>query len=656
MILKKTGATIALVLFCCILYAKEGYRIVLRPVGETFTCDSATLSISEWDSNRVVGKAVATKKGKLAFCGKEPLQPGEYIIKYGNRSIEFFVSSPKRTNEKFVLNGEEIVQKKGSRENFHFARFQNLINYGWKSLKDAPALRRMMDTTARTVTKEAEGSIFDIMLNGQEDGRYLRDNRIVSTRFGKRYLSDLFKRIEYNSNSTVINILDSTIAMAADSIKPHIARDAFKYFKEPAIMGQESIAYHIANEYFIKSGYIAPQEEIFDIKTFVLLNGKSLVGMEIPELEMRDTSANMTSLHNLTGQGKYTIIYFYTDDCATCRIETPKIVDFVNNYQDGVINVYAIYTQDYEQRWKEYINNNFYIYNPFVNWTNVWDPQIESGFHMLYNVISTPQIYLADNTGTIIGRGLNAGALKELIEATDREYDNLMAFLDAYFAQYRNSDTTEINRGIENLYLKSKDDSAIFMDIFTGLYRFLKNSDNNNFKESAIHVAKKYILGMEQLWNKPLFLERVKREVSQMEKGMPGTVAADISGEDPAGSPISMYDIKGNYKIVYIYSTGCSLCTPITEELIKLHKSCKRSGMDGIEFVAINIGHNRDEWVKYTVGSNMEWHNIHAGEGADKIHEKYYMEILPSIYLLDNNNRVIKRNIDISDLKKTLKR
>ena len=87
MILKKTGATIALVLFCCILYAKEGYRIVLRPVGETFTCDSATLSISEWDSNRVIGKAVATKKGKLAFCGKEPLQPGEYIIKYGNRSV-----------------------------------------------------------------------------------------------------------------------------------------------------------------------------------------------------------------------------------------------------------------------------------------------------------------------------------------------------------------------------------------------------------------------------------------------------------------------------------------------------------------------------------------------------------------------------------------
>ncbi len=653
MILKKIGATIALVLFCCILYAKEGYRIVLRPVGETFTCDSATLSISEWDSNRVIGKAVATKKGNLIFSGKGLLQPGEYIIKYGNRSIEFFVSSPKRTNEKFILDGEEIVQKKGSRENFHFTRFQNLINYGWKSLKDAHALRRMMDSTARTVTEEAAGSIFDLMLNGEEDGRYLRDNRIVSTRFGKRYLADLFKEIEYNSNSTIINILDSVITLAADSVRPHIARDAFSYFKEPGIMGQESVAYHIADKYFIKGRFTAPENELFDIKSFVLLNGQSLVGMSVPELEMRDTSGKISSLHNLINQGEYTIIYFYTDDCATCRIETPKIVDFVNSYQSGIMNVFAIYTQDYEQRWKEYINNNFYIYNPFVNWTNVWDPQIESGFHMLYNVISTPQIYLADYTGTIIGRGLNAGALKELVEATDREYDNLMAFLDAYFAQYRESDTTAINRGIENLFLKSRDDSSIFMDIFAGLYRFLKNSDNNNFKESAIHVAKKYILGMEQLWNKPLFIDKVRREVAQMEKGIPGSVAADISGEDPAGSPISMYDIKGDYKIVYIYSPGCSLCSPITGELIDLYKSCKEEGMEGIEFIAVNIGHNRDEWVKHIVENNMEWHNIHATDKG--IYESYHMETPPSIYLLDRENRVIKRNIDISDLKKTLK-
>lgn len=653
MVLKKAGATILLVLFCCIMYAKEGYRIVLR-TGEKNNNGTAHLILSEWNGNIPVDSAAATKKGEFIFTGKKNLKPGEYIIKYNGENIELFVSEKGYLNTKLALDGNDIVQKKGTTENFHFARFQNLISHGWKTLPDAAALKQKIDSTAAVVAASAPNSIFNIMLNGERDNLYLHDNRIATTRFGKKYFTDCLKEVEYNHNDTIINYLGNLIGTAADSLKPLVAIEAFRYFSEPSIMGQESVACHIAQEYFINGNLETDPAVKFEMQTFVMLNGKSLLGMEAQELEMKDTSDNSASLHDIIGQAEYTILYFYTDDCISCRVETPKLVDFVNSYSKGILNVYAVYTQNYGERWKRYINGKFYIYNPFVNWTNVWDPQIESGFHMLYNVISTPQIYLIDRTGTIVGRGLDVKALSELISALDMENENLRLFIETYFSQYANAGEQQINNAIDLLYQKCQEDTKIFREIFAELYRFLKNSDNADFKESAIYAARKYITGMAGKWERECFTDMVEREIQQMEKGKPGSVASDIQGEEITGKVASLHNTTGDYKVVYFYSTGCSLCNPITAQMVELQKGCRDKNRSEIEFVAVNLGSDKPLWRDFAAENMPGWHNIHTGENRNGVYGEYYIERLPSIYLLDSNNMIVKRNMTISDLKKTL--
>ena len=665
MFFKKTGATILLVLFCCIMYAKEGYKISLRISGpnsqasgtSAAAVDKAFLILSGWNGNEKIDSTTISDKGEIKFAGKKGLQPGEYLIKWPGESVEIFLSHSGFANVKIEKAGEDFILKKGSEENRHFINFQNLINHKWKTLPDAGALRAKLDSTAKLIEKAAPGSLFDYMLNGESRGDFLQDNRIAGCRFGKKYLTDYIKSIEYNHNDSIINKLDNLLSSAADSVKSIAALEIFRYFSKPQIMGQEGVACHVAEKYFINGLLKADASQMFEMKTFIMLNGSSLVGMPAQELMMKDTLENFNSLQELVGKGEYTILYFYTDDCISCRKETPLLVDFVNNYQKGIINVYAVYTQDKKQRWEKYINDNFYIYNPFVNWVNVWDPQVESGYHMMYNVISTPQIYLTDKTGVIVGRGLDAKALGELIAALDLEQENLVEFLSSYLSYYRNAAVGQIMEGIALLYDRSEGDNKVCREIFTELYRYLKNSEVASFKECAIEVAKKYIIANPQIWENPFYLQQISDEVSSMEKNKPGSTVSNIHGADVAGSPIDLYDIKGDYKVLYFYSTNCSLCAPVTEELYALYEkqmAQSEKNWKNIEFAAINLGQDKQQWRKFVVDKGLQWHNIDGSGCTGQIYGEYYFEMLPSIYLLDGNNRVIKRNMTIFDLKNTL--
>ncbi len=405
--------------------------------------NSATLSLLRWENDTVIGSATLSKKGEFIFSGKESLVPGEYMIKWNNRPVEFFVSdSNSYTNEKLILRGEEIVQLKGSVENAHFTRFQNLVNYQWRSLANSKEFMRKIDSIGNSVEgdKELLNSLLNLYIgqylsknktperyhSNNTYAKYLKDYRIQNTRFGKEVVKYFFKEFDpiWSSSDDVINTTRDFLG--ENGINPHMATllliEGFNFYKESEVMGEEEKACKLYEAFFKSKEFKAPDEAMFQMRTFYLLNKSSLLGMQAPELLMQDTLGAAQSLLEIAKQGRYTILYFYTDDCLTCKIETPKLVNFVNDYTASPINVYAVYTQDNRERWINYIDEKLQTANPLVRWINVWDPKIDTGFHMLYNVVSTPQMFLIDKNGRIIGRRLNAKALEELITQTDRYF------------------------------------------------------------------------------------------------------------------------------------------------------------------------------------------------------------------------------------------
>lgn len=450
------------------------------------------------------------------------------------------------------------------------------------------------------------------------------------------YINDLIERSNPNNDTT----------KSIKNVQSQIAYNAYNHFYNSPIMGKEEVAIKIAQEWFLNKKLEWPNSEgLFMVNMFVEMNKNSLIGMHAPELNLTDTLGKQSSLLSLPSIN--TIIYFFTHDCVTCKIETPKLVNYVNEYTDGPLNVYAVYTHDNREKWIEYTEKNFssQLYNPFVNWVNVYDPKFESGFHMLYNVISTPQMYLLDRDKRIIGRNLNTTALGELLTAQNAKSEQMRGFFAQLFGQ--TTDSTSVKGNIDVLYEKSKADNQLFRELFYELFDFLRYSDNYILQDGAEYLAKEYIIKKSSIWESKNFINDVTKWLEIYNMNPLGGDAADLHLEEIGGSSINLYDIKNEYKVLYFYKIDCGVCSHVSKQMDSLYKEYKPQLKDNIEFVAINTGREYTPWVKYIAQHNYSWLNVWGGDYADKIYDKYYLESVPSIYLLKNNMVIAK---DITDL------
>lgn len=450
------------------------------------------------------------------------------------------------------------------------------------------------------------------------------------------YVNDLIKRSNPNNDTT----------KSVKKVQSLIAFNAYNHFYNSPIMGQESVAIKIAQEWFLSKKLEWPNKDgLFMVNMFVEMNKHSLIGMKAPELNLTDTLNNQVSL--LTQPPINTIIYFYTDDCVTCKIESPKLVNYVNEYTDGPLNVYAVYTHDNREKWLEYIEKNFssQLYNPFINWINVYDPKFESGFHMLYNVISTPQMFLLDRDKRIIGRNLNTDALEEILTTESAKREQMIGFFSQIFNQ--STDSAIINGNIDILYQKSSNEPQLFKELFYELFNFLRYSDNYHLQDGAEYLAQEYIIAKSSIWESENLISDATKWLEIYNMNPLGGDATDLQLEEIGGSPINLYDIKSEYKVLYFYKIDCGVCTHVSQQMDSLYKEYKPLLKNNLEFVAINTGKEYNEWVKYIAQHNYNWSNVWGGDYANAIYEKYYLESVPTIYLLKNNMVIAK---DITDL------
>lgn len=642
------------------IYAK-GYKVTLKGV----RADTSSYILTGWNwGNKVSIDTVKARKGKVVFSSRHPLNSGHYAIckDDGKKVLDFIV--PRKNSSfsiSFIQDGKSFAVLSGNKENKLYTEFQNLINYKWEELSSAEAFAAKIGGIKETAAAEHPGTLLDIILQNTlfqpKTAEEIRQNFpfgdtiILHTQFAEDKVEQYLRMLEYNHNDTIVRHIDSMISSASDKrLQTRLAATAYGHFRDPSIMGQEGIAVHIADKWFINGPLEWPNEEgKFLLRTFVEFNRHSLIGMDAPQLELTDTTGSIIPLRDMAGE--YTIVYFYTDDCRTCIKETPQLVDFVNGYEDAVLSVYAVYANDNAQRWKEYIEKELYIYNPFMEWCNVYDPDYSSGLQILYNVVQTPQMFLLDRDKKIIGRGLSVKNLKELLAEKIRQRDELRGFIEEFFRPLA-EDPQEVADGIDMFYNSAKNAPETFREFMREIFLTLGNSKEPALNDGAIYLAQKYIIGMPQMWTEQ-FVEQCTAEVDKYNLNKLGTQANDLELERADSSPIKLSDITTDYKVLYFYRPNCGICTEVTPKMAALYNEYKEK-MD-IGFLAINLGSSKGEWIEYITKIDADWENLRGTDGdSSQIYREYYLENVPAIYLL-KDNMVVAKDINDIDLEQILK-
>lgn len=625
------------------LFSKENTSVILK------TSDTNThyyLYKYEWGKQIKIDSAFI-KNREVKF--KRSLQPGQYLITNSNESIlNFFVNKQEKNKFIFTKTNNTLEQQAGTLENSLYLEVQNVLNNAKELFESVKELNSVLDSLYDKTLTLPKDCYLNILLGTTLQkisyNNFPWDNEsFYNTQFILSSLNNYLKSIQINKIQYIIDQINSVLLANINSnnskLKSYLAWSAFNYFATSKIMGQEEIAIYIAQNYFLNNKLTVPSNEAYVlIQNFVDFNKHSLIGMEAPNLNLQEINGNnfsITSLANIP-----TILFFYTDNCSICKEQTPLLLDFINEYEGGMLNVIAIYTDSNKDLWKKYVEDNFSsIYNPFINWINVYDPSYNSNFQVLYNVLSTPQMFLIDQNKTIIGRNLDAKSLEELVMIRDKRTEELSNLFENYFNGLKNSN--DIEKGIDYLYSKSASDSLLLQEVTENLFNTLRFSPNYMLQQGAKYLSENYIINSSL--NK-YFIDVVNKWLQIYNMNPLGADAANILLETPGKSTVWLDEIISPYKVLYFYNIDCGLCEVITPKLKDLYNKFKEKG---VEFVAINTGSDYEKWIKYISTNNLNWINLWGGANRSDIYKNYYLESVPAIYLLKENMVIAK---DINDL------
>ena len=231
----------------------------------------------------------------------------------------------------------------------------------------------------------------------------------------------LFQRVDYFINKLQVQHPDS-IAKALDYVlkKMEPAEETFKFYlinflseyAKSKIVGMDALYVHLVKNYYEKGKATWIDEE--QLKKLVD-NANALepllIGKIAPDIKLEDKQGKPISLHEI--ESEITVLYFWRYDCGHCKKSTPVMKAFYEKYKDKGVKLVAVcakFSDEIVDCW-EYIDEK-----EIQDWMHLIDTYHRSKYMKVYNIKTTPQLFVLDENKKILSKRIGAEQLEEVID------------------------------------------------------------------------------------------------------------------------------------------------------------------------------------------------------------------------------------------------
>lgn len=472
--MKKTLAatlllTLILILNTAFLFAGEGgYKISIKLQNNSDTA----LLLAHYMGNKqyLDDTAYRKKNGVFLFEGKEALPEGMYLIAGSNKTKYFDLFITEAQHFDLLcdpLKVTETMQFKNSPDN---TEFYNYINFLAKKQKEIEPWRKMLfSKTAPAdsvkMAKEKTNAIDDevkkfidnystsgtfpanfVKANAEpEFMQYVKrpDGSIDSSKLYPVYKEHYFDNFTFSDhrliytpvfNAKMDYYLDKLTIPTEDSLKKEIDflmqkasvnKKTEEYmawylivkFGSSDIMGHDALYVYVMNNYLIneKVPWMYPEVKDREVKRSATLE-PLLLGKVAPNLILFDSTYTAHSLYDV--KAKYTLIFFWESHCGHCQKEMPEVLKFYDEFHTKYdLEIYGVSGDTSLVKWKSYVKKNN------MKWINV-NGHLRlggPGYHTLYDINSTPVMFLLDENKKIIAKRVLTDQIRGLIERREEK-------------------------------------------------------------------------------------------------------------------------------------------------------------------------------------------------------------------------------------------
>ena len=196
------------------------------------------------------------------------------------------------------------------------------------------------------------------------------------------------------------------------------------YYAKSNIVGFDACYVHIANEYYCRGqASWTKKEDLEKICDNARRLSPILIGRVAPNITVMDRKDQPHALWDVDAD--YTVLFFWATDCGHCKKAAPHMVEFAKKFKDRGVKVFAVCTgvvtakedantpeKVHDSCWKgleekEFSEDLFF---------NTYDPYIRSRYKMIFDVQTTPQVFILNRNHEILMKRIGAEQLGEVME------------------------------------------------------------------------------------------------------------------------------------------------------------------------------------------------------------------------------------------------
>jgi thiol-disulfide isomerase/thioredoxin len=185
--------------------------------------------------------------------------------------------------------------------------------------------------------------------------------------------------------------------------------------------------------------------------------------------------------------------------------------------------------------------------------------------------------------------------------------------------------------------------------VFSCIIKY-QNPEIMGLDEVFVRLYDKYFAtGEMDFWANEKFKGNLKEHADRLRKSLVGQKGANLIMQDENFKPRSMYDIKNKYTILFIFDPDCGHCKTETPKLVKFYNENK-SKFD-IEVFAVSADTSMAKMKDYIKTMKMPWITVNGPRTyTGSYHDHYDAITTPSMYILDENKKIIAKKPPIEKL------
>ncbi|MGF1534450.1 MAG: redoxin domain-containing protein [Bernardetiaceae bacterium] len=222
---------------------------------------------------------------------------------------------------------------------------------------------------------------------------------------------------------------------------------------------------------------------------------------------------------------------------------------------------------------------------------------------------------------------------------------------------------------LERLTVRHPDSIIVAIDAIMSLvkddevYKFCASHFLNKYAKSKYmgmdavyaHIALKYYDKGKAFWMKEEDIARIVNNARKLVPLLIGNVAPDMSLKTLDGKPIRLHEVKANYTIIYFWDPDCGICKKAAKVLVEVYEKYKPYNVE-IFGICNKTYEELNKCSESVAEKNMTWINTADPYGQGQAHAKYDIRANPTLFILDQDKKIIYKQIGADQIDEILTR